>query len=169
MLNSFFAQMLIALQDRIKAMVPEIREIDQDLSQIDVYEERPPVALPCVLIDFSETTYDQLGSLIEDGTVSIDLRLAFPAYSTSNSLAPLQVRENALKYYELENKLYKALHGWAPDSGICQPLARITAVTEKGREDALRVRRIVFSTMFQDGEASPATTTAHPAIEFDFN
>lgn len=159
MLTSFFAQMFVELQDRILSKVPEIKWVDQDFAQLDVYEgERPPVLFPCVLIDFNETSYTQDGQQVETGDTSINFKLAFAPFSASNSGTPAAYKEKALAYYELENKLYLALKGWAPDSGICQPLNRTGAASEKGREDVLRVRNLTFSTSFEDDGAMPPIT-----------
>lgn len=167
MLQSFFAQLFIALQERIKTAVPEIRWIDQDLGQLEYYEQRPAVSFPCVLIDFNSTTFDQESQLVQWGNVSIELRLAFPPFSSANNVAPAATKENALKYYELEQKLFVALHGWQPDSGICQPLTRISAATEK-REDPFRVRSLMFTTAYEDDSATPSATNIQPDLEFQF-
>ena len=66
------------------------------------------------------------------------------------------MRENALQYYEVENKLFKALHGWNP-TGFGKLLRRITA-TEK-RDDDIRVRIVKFAISFTDNSAVKTKTT----------
>lgn len=166
-LTSFYGQMLLLMQARIEELVPEIRYIDQDLGQLDIYSDRPAVSFPCVLIDFSGTNYDQLSGNVEMGTSKIRMKLAFAPFSSANSLGSMGVREKALNYYECEALLYKAFKGWDAD-GLCQPLNRVIDGTEK-RDDAYRVRIIDFETSFEDDSATPEKfDTERPRLEFDF-
>lgn len=163
---SYFGQMLIAIQERMAEMVPEVKWTDQDFGQLEAYEgERPPVLFPCVLIDFDETQYNQDGQLEETGEPLIIFKLGFAPFSASNSATPILYRQKALAFYDIENDIYKAFKGWCPASEICQPLNRVSAATQKGREDTFRVRLITFSTSFQDSEASPVYTKENPDLE----
>ena len=167
-ITDFFGRMLIAIQNRIVSEVPEIRWIDQDLGQLDFYEmERPAVAWPCVLIDFGNTQYDELHQSTQSASPAIQFKLGFPPYSPSDQKAPLEVRANSLKFYALEEKLYKAFQHWDAD-GLCQPMTRTSGITEK-REDPIRVRVMTFTTTFHDNSAVPETESIpRPKIEFGF-
>jgi hypothetical protein len=166
-MDSFFAQVLVKLQDRIKEFVPEIRYIDQDLGQLEWYQDRPAVSFPCVLIDFNNTTYDQMQLDQQWGNASFTLRLGFPQYSSSNNLVPDTVKEKALQYYEIENRLYKAVQGYDAD-GLMQPCTRVNAASERREEDNFRVRVLTFTTTFQDDEAvSELTVVSRPDLEIE--
>lgn len=170
-ITSFFGQLLIAIQDRIVDKVPEIRWIDQDLGQLEYYDygagQKPQVAFPCLLIDFGNTDYSEQSQRVQWASVTIMLRLGFPPFSHSDHKAPLEVRANALKYYELEQKIYQALQGWDANE-LCQGLTRTGGVTEK-REDPIRVRVMTFTTVFDDDSAVPENSTVtKPVITFDF-
>lgn len=141
----------------------EIRYINQELGQLE--EARPPVTYPCVLIDMDEFEYSETGNeakQMADGFVVI--RLALPTYSSSSSLAPDAVFEKAMDYYELEYKVYSALHRWAP-TGFGKLLKK-KASTEK-REDNKRVRIMAFAVNFEDSGAKKTYTiraTPDPVI-----
>lgn len=166
-LESWFAQVLIKLQQRIKEYVPEIRFIDQDLGQLEWYDIRPAVTFPCVLIDFNDTEYEQMQLGQQWASVSFTLRLGFPPYSSSNNLAPDALKEVALKYYEIENRLYKAIQGYDAD-GLMQPATRRRVASEKREEDNFRVRVLGFTTSFLDDEArGAATIVSRPDLEID--
>jgi hypothetical protein len=166
-LNSLYANLLVELQERITTEVPAIRWVDQDFGQMEHYGERPAVSLPCVLIDFTGTKYDQLGELAEMGDCNIQCRLCFPQFSPSNNLAPDGVKEKALNYYEIENAIYIALKGWCPASDICQPLNRLSDTTER-RSDPFRVRVLIFTTSFQDDSAVKVfTQRPRPALNIE--
>lgn len=167
-MTSFFAQLFTSLQEHIKATVPEIRWIDQDLGQLEWYHERPAVSWPCVLIDFNNTTYDQESQQVQWGNATITFRLGFPSFSPSNSLAPQAVKEMALQYYELEQRLYVALQGY-DGGGICQPMTRVNIASERREEDNFRVRVLTFTTAFEDISAMPQMQKLpRPPLNFDF-
>lgn len=149
---SLFAQLFLAIQDKIVADVPEIVWIDQDLGQLESYSVRPNVQFPCVLIDFPNTVYSNNGQQVQWADIgSISIRLGFAPYTSANSEAPDISKEDALNYYELEHKLYMALEGFDAD-GAVQPLNRISAQTEN-RDDTFRVRQLVFTTATEDDSA----------------
>jgi hypothetical protein len=151
-LKSFFAQLFISLQTKILADLPEIKWVDQDLGQLESYEVRPPVLFPCVLIDFDNTTFDQMQQDRQAGNCSFTLRLGFPAFSPAHSAAPESAKEKALQYYEIENRLYALVQGFDAD-GIMQPATRVSVQTERREEDSLRVRVMTFTTAFEDSTA----------------
>lgn len=155
-LFSFYGQFLLALQAHLNEQVPEIRYIDRDLGQLEVQDElgRPRVSLPCVLIDFPDTKYDQEFEGAQMGEPTLMVRLGFAPFSHTNSLAPTEVRMKGLQFWELENKLYVALQGFDA-GGICQPLTRIREASEQ-REDWLAVRQGYYNTSFEDQSAMPA-------------
>lgn len=164
-MNSPFAHMYLSIMDKIKAAVPAVKHINQDLGQLELYELRPSVAFPCVLIDVDEFKFTQVGGKnhqLAEGVVMI--RLATAPLSTSHHLAPTAVTQKALEFYEIEWGIYKALQGWAPTN--MGKLSRVAAKSER-RDDALRVRVLIFSVSFTDTSAAPifsSIETPAPAI-----
>lgn len=147
-MDSLFAQLFLAIQQQIKSKVPEVLWIDQDLGQLEGYDNRPSVSFPCVLIDFPTTQYSGLGEMVQWADVNISVRLAFAPFSSANSVAPDISKEAALFFYEIEDKLYQALQGFTADECV-QPMVRISAATER-REDTYRVRELIFTTATED-------------------
>lgn len=156
-MNSPFSLLLQQLQQRISSTVTDIAYIDQDLGQIDHYGPgRPAVLWPCLLIDFTDTSFENMGNNAQTATCNVLLRLAFNPYSSSTSGTPTNYQQQALQYYETEWALYNALEGWRP-TGF-STLSRTQAYTEK-RDDRLRVRVQSFSLAFEDHSASPSYQT----------
>lgn len=158
---SFFAQLFLAVQARIEAMVPEILFTNLDIGQLEHYAgERPAVSFPCVLIDFTGSSYTEQGALDQWGQCTMQLRLGFSPFSSPHSNAPDLSKQEALKHYEIEQKLFAVLHGWEPVYNaevLAQPLIR-TTVQSEARSDAYRVRIINFTTAFEDVAAMAAIT-----------
>jgi hypothetical protein len=167
-LTSIYGQLLMALQNRITTAVPDVKWVDQDLGQLDIEGERPAVLFPCVLIDFSSSQYsDLLNNVQRADSCTVQLRLGFAPYSPSQAGAPESVREQSLGYYEVEKRVYQALQGWAPESGICDVLTRTTDGSEL-REDTLRVRRMLFTTTFDDHSANELKDILTPTLDIGF-
>ncbi len=181
--QDIFGELLIAFQARIADKVPEIKYVNQDLGQLEVYTmDRPGVSWPCLLIDFNDTSYSDLGNMEQEGELNLLCRLGFNPFSQTSNLQPEDVRKKGLYYYALEAKVHAALHGWQPmfntgvqdDDGndilepLCQPLSRRRGFTEKREEDAFRVRGLAFTTGFNDDGASPVRTTITPRLDILF-
>ena len=149
-MKSFFARYYLDLQNRIKSTVPEIEWIEQDFGQ-EVFDKwRPNVAFPSVLIDFPMTNYEAEGGLSQFATVSITIRLLVAPFSQSYEDAPIEVKKDALSYFELEQKLISSLHGWYPDDEYCQPLIRESISSHNRNDIGLRIRNITFSTAYEE-------------------
>ncbi len=164
-MTSLFAQLYLAIQDRIKTVVPDVKWIDQDLGQLEQYEVRPSVAFPCVLIDFGAAQYTDQSDDVQWVNVQIALRLGFAPFGSANGVSPQATKEHALEYYEIEQKLYEALQNFTAN-GCVQPMTRISATTEM-REDTFRVRQLVFTTATEDDTARPVTTKVAAAMEVE--
>jgi len=148
-LVSFFARYYLDICERIRTEVPEIEWIEQDFGQ-DVFDKwRPNVAFPAVLIDFPTVNYDAESGLSQFGEVNLSVRLLVAPFTQSYDDAPIEVKEDALSYFELEQKLVSVLHGWVPEDEYCQPLI-ISSIQSNNRNDiGLRIRNLSFTTAYE--------------------
>lgn len=149
-LNSFFARYYLDLCERIREEVPEVVWIEQDFGQDTFDKWRPNVAFPAVLIDFPSTSYEGEQGLSQWGAVSLSIRLLVAPFTQSYDGAPIEVKEDALQFFELEQQLVNALHGWIPEEEYCQPLIR-GGVSSNNRNDiGLRIRNLTFTTSYEE-------------------
>jgi len=159
--TSPLANIFTSVLNRIMAKVPEVRFIDQDLGQLENYELRPAVSWPCALLDVEEFTFTEMGNDLQQiGQGILSVRIGLVKYSESNNLVPEAVRKNALQYYEVEQKVIEALHGWK-SVGFSRLLRRVSA-TEK-RDDDIRVRVLKFAVSFEENLTPARQTVARPA------
>ena len=149
-MNSFFANFYLDLCERIRTAVPDVKWIEQDFGQ-DIFDKwRPNVAFPAVLVDFPSARYSAEGGLSQFCEVSVSIRLLVAPFSQSYDAAPLKVKKEALQYFEIEQQLVEALHGWTPDDGYCQPMVR-SSITSNNRNDiGLRIRNLSFTTAYEE-------------------
>lgn len=160
LLESPFGRLFLAIQDRIKEKVPGIRWIDMESGQLENYGDRPAVLWPCLLIDFPDCGYEDMTEVIQEADGLVQLRLAFPPFSATSGNTPIAYKDKALKYLELENEVYKALHGIKLDGfGY---LMRKSAKTEQREGDSIRVRDLRFSIVYEDHNAKPVYQKRKP-------
>jgi hypothetical protein len=146
-MNSPFANIFLAIQQQIQTQVTAITYIDQDLGQLKA-SARPPVSWPCVLIDFEDFNFDNMGQNVQTAKGTVVLRLGFAPYSNSSQVTPSTYLQQAIGYYDIEWALHKAIQGWAPGDDYGH-LIRTSANTQK-RTDNYRVRELRYSIAFED-------------------
>lgn len=149
-LISFFSRCYLDICERIRTEVPEIEWIEQDLGQDAFDKWRPNVAFPAALIDFPATKYEAEAGLSQLAETKINIRLLVAPFSQSYDEAPIEVKQDALQYFEIEQKLINALHGWAPAEGYCQPLVREAIFSDNRNDLGLRIRSIAFTTCYEE-------------------
>ncbi|KQT17411.1 hypothetical protein ASG31_08345 [Chryseobacterium sp. Leaf404] len=149
-MDNFFANFLLDFQNRITEKVPEIKYIDQDLGQLgqDSEDERPPLVYPAILIDFPSTDYTNISGGAQVGAVQISIQLIFAPFSQSWQKAPQPVKEKALEYLAIEQKVHKALQNWEAD--YFQALVRTNIRSQNNNDIGLRVRNLNYTTQYED-------------------
>jgi hypothetical protein len=126
-----------------------------------------------VLIDFSEANFSNEGENVQWMDGAVLFRIGFSPFSQATSITPDISMKTALGFFEIENKLYRALQGWSPslpidgeEVEICQPMSRISASTEK-RDDPFRVRNMIMVTGGEDAGAKSYSKKRKAAIEIE--
>lgn len=82
-MNNFFARYYLDLQRTISEKVPQISWIEQDFGQEINSKLRPNVSFPAALIDFPDTTYENIALGGLTATVEVRVRLLVAVYSQS--------------------------------------------------------------------------------------
>jgi hypothetical protein len=165
--SNFFGRALTELMKRLKAKVTALNWIAEDLGQLEESTMRPAVNFPCALVDFPNTTYQDLVDNRQQGLPNITIRLGFDPYTTSHGDLPDDSLQQSLKRFEIEQQVIDALNGWEVE-GLFQRLARINVTTEK-RGDGMRVRIITFTTLYQDEyQAETYNTVNSPSVKISF-
>lgn len=164
-MNTFYKSLFLALQDRITTEVPEIKFIDQNIGQYGFDDFRAKVAFPAVLIDFPNTSFSALAGNIQLGSASIEISLFFDVYAQTYHFAPEETKDIGLHYFEIEQKIFKALQGWEAD-GLCSPLIRTDAKSQNNNEIGMRIRQVYFSTEFEDYTLEDEV---YKEVEFSFS
>lgn len=92
------------------SQIPELRYIDLDYGQLQ--EEKPPLAYPAALVKVNIPSTQTIDNLFQIANAEISITLVFKRNGETNSLAPDKVREEALKYLELNESLHRLFQGF---------------------------------------------------------
>lgn len=162
-----------SISERLSTEVPELRWIDWEQGQIDTnMESSYPVQFPAVLIDFPSISWQSIKQGIQDGEVTLQVRVIFDVYEDFNTESPN--RDLALGRLKLINKIHKALHNFSgnilQNNGIYEDthfnsLER-TSTSSEQRDDGLKVINMFYITLLRDksGMKDYATTTINKVI-----
>jgi hypothetical protein len=157
-MTSNYANIYQAILQRITELLPSIVYIDLDYGQLET-RERPTVAFPCVIINFEEYNFQELGALSQQAEGTIVVKLVTDPHSSSSNITPEDFREAAIAILDLEQSLFQALHGWKPIPSA-SALIRVKSRPDN-RRPGIRVQQLYFSHSFQDHSAA-RTTIATP-------
>jgi len=107
-------QILLNIQERLNTQCKFLKFIDFDEGQLDYYNEHPPVAFPCALIDCISSDFEDLGLTTQQGVATIVITLADLKLTNSSAKAPQNQKDKALEIFDFKEEINKALHGWIP-------------------------------------------------------
>ena len=128
-------EIFIAVCDRLKTEVPQLRWIDAEEGQLNT-GERPAVAFPCCLIDISYPSCETHMGGRQKIKAQIQVRVAFQSGGSTNAAAPKLVREHALRCMDTLDKIHEALQWWN-GGNLFNPMRRLRGAPEK-RADGLK-------------------------------
>lgn len=147
-MESPFAKLLLDLQDRILAKVPEIKYIDQNLGQYLQDEFRKQMLFPCILIDFVDTDFSQLQGFNQFAELSITITLFHDVWNNTSSITPISIKQEGLHYLDVEQKVFMALQGWQTD--YCEAFVRQKTKSHNANETGCRVIESTYTSQFED-------------------
>ena len=154
-MESPYANLFLAIQDRITEKVPEIKYIDQNMCQYLNEDFRKNMLFPCLLIDFPITNFSEMQGNNQLADADIVVTLFHDIWNNTSSITPLEIKQAGLKYLEIDQKIYMALQGWNPD--FCTPLMRGQNKSHNSNDIGLIVRETQFSSSFEDYSCDDAT------------
>lgn len=182
-MNSLFANIYLALRNLIADLQDGdgnkyFRFVDQDYGQLEWHtgDNRAPVSWPCVLIDINRASFSNHSQNTQEGIITVVLRLGFPPYSGTSNLTDPDYANRALQYYDLEQVLHQALHGYTPELLVDEEDALLditghmmrTGTSTEERADHIRVRILTYTLPIQDYTTKPTTTFTPAAPSFTY-
>ena len=169
------ALLFLAIQQQIATILDVSNNlafpfVERDMGQLD-NGSKPPVIWPCTLIRIIDGNYKQLGENVQEGVLTVTIRIGFPPYSSTGIKTPAKYKNKALYYYDLEQLMYQSMHGWSPGivtvlpaadpdpavtadlSDIFGSLIRVQDI-EEDREDFIVVAKQTYTITIDDWSAA---------------
>jgi hypothetical protein len=126
--------------------------VDKDNKQLDIFDTKPAVPFPCILIRVSIPLTETAGPGIQVCTGQVIIRIASDlSVSETSSKAPQAALDRSLAYFNLVDAVYNKLQGYADN--YIQNLERVSSM-EEDRRDGLTVVKTSFSVIFEETVAS---------------
>jgi len=138
-----------ALIARLEAEVPELKWIDLEKGQMNF--SRPPIVFPAALIQLQLPKAENLNSTKQECAALITIRLCFDFTGETSNITPEADRLDSLNYFDIKQKVYKALQGWSTTE--MNTLKRVNEFDEL-RPDQYKVSGISFTTSYLDFTAA---------------
>ncbi|MGV3705436.1 MAG: hypothetical protein ACO1NU_08660 [Arcticibacter sp.] len=128
----------------------KLRWVDLDKGQLEFYDMRPAIALPCALIRVELTRAETIGNNDQRCTGRVIIRLAFDYVGSTSKASPATIRQQSLEYFDLLEGVYRAVQGKS-GKGVGK-FERVNAM-EQTRPDGLKVLEMTFNTTWIDKSA----------------
>lgn len=111
-------RLILDIEDRIAAQVPDVQTIDENYGQLaKMFEsgddsDTYPVISPAVLIDVRDVAWGNLAGAAQQGTVSLTVTLAIDCYDDTHTRQAQ--RQRIADRLALAHRLHWALQGFKP-------------------------------------------------------
>lgn len=154
--------LMLRITDRLTEQIPTLKLIAKDIAQLETKEMPAIDGAGTVLIGFGEFPMNELGGMVQDGEGDMILKIVRGTTSVLSSITPVAQNEDVLQFTQLEQKVYKALHGWTPG----EPFGKISrrARGEDNRRPGLMVAVVRYRIAIEDYSAKVAQQTVAAAI-----
>jgi hypothetical protein len=146
--TSPFAKTFTDLQDYLAIEMPEIKWIDFNFDQINA-PVRPSIKDVALLIDFIKTDYE-VQQFSQYANMQIEFTLIFFRWNNTSSITPDATKEQALQFYETEQKFYTKMQGWKNAGMFNLPFNRVSSESVKAEDQGLRIRKMVYTAQYED-------------------
>ncbi|MGD1319174.1 hypothetical protein [Chryseobacterium sp. 2R14A] len=145
---------LQAINDKLNE-VTELKYIDENWGQLDLYGPQIPVQWPCALVDFNNGQFTNIGRNYrktpqnrQEGNIAVEITIGNLKLTNSSNKAPSFQKEKAFAIWDLINKVHEVLQGWSPEenAGV---LIR-TTFNKVRRDDGVQEFRVIYTMGLHD-------------------
>lgn len=129
--------------------VSELKYIDEDWGQLNIYGMEIPVKWPCALVRLTNASFSDIGTNIranpinrQEGNLSFEIIIAKVKLTNSSNRAPVSQQTKAFDIWELIEKVHQVLQGWSPIEHTGKLIR--TSIGSTKRDDGIQEIRIVY-------------------------
>lgn len=141
--------LLKAIQNKI-AENAEIKYVDENWGQLDLYGNEIPVKWPCTLISLSSAVFSNIGTdpkalpvNRQEATANIEITVAKLKLTNSSFKAPMVQKLQSWEVWDIVQSIHNQLHGWNPIPGTGKLIR--TGISQVRRDDGVQEIRVMYS------------------------
>lgn len=141
-------EILKNIQNRLQE-IPELKYVDEDWGQLNLYPQDIPVKWPCALFEVRSGNFENIGKDRKTspeerqmGRFSLDVTLGNLKLSNTSGKAPLSQKNSAWYIHTVENLVHQKLQGFSPGVN-CSKLIR-TGVQNVRRDDGVQEKHVFY-------------------------
>lgn len=126
--------------------------IDEDYGQLEALqssEDQYPVTFPCILIGLPQVDWRNLKPDLQQGTLSLTVRLAFDCYDDTHYGSTQE--HHATERMDMAKELNTYIHGWRFE-GSSSPMQR-TTTAQATYPGGIKVYSHTYTTKVEEGTA----------------
>lgn len=151
----YWSELYKEIADRITHNLPDVQWVDLWHEQINYLTEELPFPTPAVFVGFGTREADDAGTLVQNLTVQVDLRLFYETFSDTYDGSANQ--DKALAFLDRLTELHALFHG---KSGQYFTEMRRIDMSREESGDAGNLYRISFECLVVDYSAKVLFTEA---------
>lgn len=151
----YWSELYKEITGRIKSNLPDVQWVDLWHEQINYLTEELPFPTPAVFVGFGTREADDAGTLVQNLTVQVDLRLFYETFSDTYDGSANQ--DKALAFLDRLTELHALFHG---KSGQYFTEMRRIDMSREESGDAGNLYRISFECLVTDYSAQVLFTEA---------
>lgn len=141
-------EILKAIQNKISE-IPQIKYVDEDWGQLNLYGLDVPVKFPCALFDIKDGGFENMGndrrqtpSQRQLGRFTLDLAVGNLKLTNTSGRAPQSQKSKAWEIHTLIKLVHEKLQGFSPRAD-CSKLIRMSAQRIR-RDDGVQEYHILY-------------------------
>lgn len=141
---------LQAIQAKLATTVVELKTIDENWGQLDLFGNDIPVQWPCALLTLNAGQFSHLGTDVDkkplnrqEGTLTFEISFAKLKLTNSSFKAPATQKIKAWEIWSIIEKSHAELHGWNPLPGSGKLMR--TALSSTRRDDGVQEVKVMYT------------------------
>ena len=126
--------------------------IDEDYGQLEALqsgEDQYPVTFPCILIGMPQVDWRNLKPDLQQGTLSLTVRLAFDCYDDTHYGSTQE--HQAIQRMAMAKELNSCIHGWTFEG--CRAVMARTTTAQATYPGGIKVYSHTYTTKVEEGTA----------------
>ncbi|SEG39143.1 hypothetical protein SAMN05421847_2173 [Halpernia humi] len=143
-------EIIDAIQNELATKVNDLKHVDENWGQLDLFGNECPVQWPCALIMISSGAFSNLGTDVmakpinrQEAAMAFEITFADLKLTNSSFNAPILQKQKSRSIWKIIKKSHENLQGFSPILGSGKMIR--TALSSVRRDDGVQEIRVIYS------------------------